>query len=84
MTDPATALETMAQRVRANKADEFAGCIVIIPPETADGKGGETIELLLIDPKRDPASFWSTVKAKAEIAEAEFVQNNSRPQLGFR
>jgi hypothetical protein len=84
MNDPATMLEAMAQRIRANNAAEFAGCIVIIPPATDDGRGGDAIELLLIDPKRDPANFWSTVKAKAEIGEAEFVQSHTRPNLGFR
>lgn len=84
MIDPAKVLEDMATRVRANNPAEFAGCIVIIPPATDDGRGGDTIELLLIDPKRDPANFWSTVKAKAEISEAEFVQNHTRPNLGFR
>jgi hypothetical protein len=84
MTDAADRLMAMAARIKANNPDEFAGCIVIIPPVSQDGRAGESIELLLIDPKRDPANFWSTVKAKAEIGEAEFVQAHQRPNLGFR
>lgn len=84
MSSPAEILEAMAKRVRDNDPNEIAGVIVIIPPASDDGRSGETVELLLIDPKRDAANFWSTVKAKAEIGEAEFVQNHTRPNLGFR
>lgn len=83
-TDPATMLENMAARIRANKVDEFGGVILIIPPLSDDGRAGEPIELLLIDPKRDPANFWSTARAKLEIGANEFQMNNSRPNMGFR
>jgi hypothetical protein len=84
VSGPAEKLEAMAKRIRDNAPEEFAGCIVIIPPASDDGRAGDAVELLLIDPKRDPANFWSTVKAKAEIGEAEFVQSHQRPNLGFR
>ena len=77
-------LEAMAQRIRANKVDEFGGVVLIIPPPSDDARSGEPIELLLIDPKRDPANFWSTARAKLEIGANEFQMNNQRPNLGFR
>jgi hypothetical protein len=84
MSDAADRLEAMAKRIRANKDDEFAGCICILPPASDDGRTGESIELLLIDPKRDPVNFWSTARGKLEIAANEFQMQNQRPNLGFR
>jgi hypothetical protein len=86
MTDAADRLEAMAARIRANKDDEFAGAICIIPPQSDDphGSDSETIELLLIDPKRDQANFWSTAKAKLEVAITNFQLQHQRPNLGFR
>lgn len=82
--DPAKMLEAMATRVRNNGPEEFGGVILIIPPPSDDGRAGEPIELLLIDPKRDPANFWSTARAKLEIAANDFQMQNQRPNLGFR
>lgn len=84
MNDPAEKLDAMAKRIRDNDPNEFGGCILIIPPTSDDGRTGEPIELLLIDPKRDPANFWSTARAKLEIAANEFAMQNQRPNLGFR
>lgn len=84
MSAPAELLRAMAKRIEANAEDEFAGCFVVIPPQTQDGRTGDTLEILLIDPQRDPRNFWGTVKTKVEIAHHEFTQNYETPQLGYR
>jgi len=82
MATPAEILRAMAERVDRNREEEFAGCIVIIPPADRNGQEGESIELLLIDPARDLANFWSTAKSKAAIAADEFVAQQQVPALG--
>lgn len=82
MADPAELFRAMADRIGRNDPAEFAGAILIVPPDSADGRGGEAIELLLIDPKRDLANFWSTAKSKAAIAADEFVAQQQHP-YGF-
>lgn len=85
MTDAADRLEAMAKRIRANNPSEFAGCVVVIPPASDDPQSDtESIELLLIDPRRDQANFWSTAKAKLEVAVTQFQLQHTRPNLGFR
>jgi hypothetical protein len=80
--DPAQLFEDMANRIRRNDPGEFAGCMLIVPPSSQDGRTGEPIELLLIDPKRDAVNFWSTAKSKTAIAADEFVQQHNVPPLG--
>jgi hypothetical protein len=59
----------MAARIERNEASEFAGALLVVPPE-----GGEMIAILLVDPQRDMAHFWSTVAAKVTIAAREFEE----------
>ena len=80
--DPAQKFRDMAERIEANKAEEFGGAILIIPPESPDGRGGDPIELLIIDPAQDLANFWSTAKSRAAIAADEFIAQQSVPPLG--
>lgn len=75
-------LRAMADRIERNDEAEFAGCIVVLPPETPDGRGGDGIEILLIDPTRNPRNFWATAKAEVEIGEHNFNENASTPQFG--
>jgi hypothetical protein len=84
MHDAAERLVAMAERIRHNAEEEFAGCLVVLPPEGVNGQGGEAIELLLIDPKRDAVNFWSTVRAKVEIGERTFQAQIEQGHLGFR
>ncbi len=84
MTAPAELLRAMAARIERNSEDEFAGCIVVLPPPMPDGRGGDTIEILLIDPKLNARNFWATAKAEVEIAEHNFNEANSTPHLGYR
>lgn len=41
----------------------FAGACVIVPP----AGGGETVEVLLLDEKADPAQFWATVMTRIQM-----------------
>jgi hypothetical protein len=84
MSAPAELLRAMAARIERNSEDEFAGCIVVLPPVMLDGRGGEPIEILLIDPTRNARNFWATAKAEVEIAEHNFNEANSTPHLGYR
>lgn len=84
MSAPAEMLRAMATRIERNSEDEFAGCIVVIPPLSHDGSRGTPIEILLIDPKLNARNFWATAKAEVEIAEHNFNEANSTPHLGYR
>lgn len=61
--------EEMAARIAKITYGEFAGAVVIIPPD------GEPIAFLTTDPKPDLMQFWSAVKARVEIRAAEAVQS---------
>jgi hypothetical protein len=84
MSSPAELLRAMADRIERNSESEFAGCFVVIPPQTPDGRGGDTVEMLLIDPTGDAANFWSTAGNKLDTAVGRFKEINSTPQLGYR
>jgi hypothetical protein len=53
----------MARALVHNKGQGFGGAVVIVPPDN----GGESIELLLLDSRGDPAQFWATVKSRLEL-----------------
>jgi hypothetical protein len=83
VTTPADVFRAMAARIDRNDPAEFAGAILIVPPPSSDGRGGDPIEILLIDPHRDLANFWSTVKSKAQIGADEFVALQQSPPMGW-
>jgi hypothetical protein len=68
----------MAERIDRNPSEEFGGAVLIVPPA-----GGEAIEILLIDPKKDLAAFWGTVQAKVQVAVAE-MQERQNSAFGMR
>lgn len=61
-------LKEMAERCSKNIDNDFAGTVVIFPPE------GDAIAYIILDPKHSSAMFWSNIKVKAEIALAELDQ----------
>ena len=67
------AFETMAERIAKIPEHEFAGAVVILPPE------GDPIAFLTTDPKPDMMQFWAAVKARVEIRAAEAIQNATQP-----
>lgn len=82
MSAPAELLRAVAARIDRNPEDEFAGCIVVIPPPTPDGRSGETLEIVMIDPERDAANFWTMAAWKLDVAVGRFKQIHETPQLG--
>jgi hypothetical protein len=68
----------MAERCDRNEEDEFGGCIVIIPPSSDQGEA-EPIAVLLVDPARNQATFWSTVKGTANNAADEWQAQQQMP-----
>ena len=84
MSSPAEILREMADRIERNRENEFAGCFVVIPPQTPDGRGGETLEILMIDPNQDPGNFWTQAAYKLDGAIGRFKTLHETPQLGYR
>jgi hypothetical protein len=85
MRDAAERLITMAERIRRNAPEDFAGCIVVLPPEVNGQVAGDPIEILLLDPKQDTGrNFWATARAEVEIGERTFNQRQEALQTGFR
>lgn len=54
----------MAQRIEHNADAGFGGACVIIPP----AQSGDPIEVLLLDNAADPATFYSTVSTRLQLA----------------
>ena len=63
----ATPFREMADRIERNLPAEFAGAILIVPPE-----GGKPIEVMIADPTKDPEAFWAMAGAKIQIATEEY------------
>lgn len=59
--------QAMADRIRHNADQKFGGAFVVVPP---DGQG-DTLEVLILDTKMEPAQFWSTLKTKCDMALSE-------------
>ena len=78
--DPAKPFSDMAALVAHNAQNSFGGACVIVPPPNA----GANVELLMLDPKVDPAQFWSTLKTKIEIVLAELDAKHRQVLLRIR
>ena len=74
----ATILRRLADQIDKNDADSFGGVAVIVPPQDA----GAPIELLILDPARNAAQFYATIKTRLE-AQLEDLQNQQRTAQGF-
>jgi hypothetical protein len=72
MTPPANLFRMMASRIERNADEEFGGAVLIVPPS-----GAAAIEILLIDPRRDAASFWGAVQGKVAVAVAELQEQQN-------
>lgn len=68
----------MADRIERNDPAEFGGALLLVPPD-----GGDPVELLLIQPTRDLALFWSTVNSLVQIKAREF-EEKARANDPFR
>lgn len=72
--DNANPFKAMAETIELNKEKSFSGAFVIAPP------GRDTVEIILLNNKPDPAMFWSLVRTRAEIALAEIQQEEKQGQ----
>jgi hypothetical protein len=81
MVNPVEILRAMADRIERNHEDEFAGCIVVIPPPSDNGDDPH-LEILLIDPAQDVANFWSNAQGKVN-GTAEDWKNRNSTQRSF-
>ncbi len=74
----ASQFRLMADRVEHNQGSGFGGAAVIVPP----AQGGEPVELLILDPKADPAQFWGAIYTRAQL-EVNALQDRRQMQQGF-
>lgn len=71
MSEPAQHFSDMAARIQRADPQEFAGAIVIVPPE------GDPIAILISEaPHPDLPQFWSIAKTRVEIRLAEAQQKS--------
>jgi hypothetical protein len=68
----------MGARILHNAGQAFGGSFVVIPP----ANGGDPLEALILDPKQDPATFWTLLKTKCDLAISELDQRSRQQQAG--
>jgi hypothetical protein len=72
----------MADRIRRIDPDDFGGCVVVIAPPDPNTREVVTIEILVVDPARNLANFWSVAAKQTEITAAEVMAAHQNPGLG--
>lgn len=72
-------LRRVADQIERMDADTFGGVAVIVPPQD----GGDPIEVLILDPKKNPAQFYSTIQTRLQIDTAELATQGRQQQAGF-
>lgn len=77
-TSHAQPFQDMAARLCRNADQAFGGAFVVIPP----ANGGDPLEALILDPKQDPATFWTLLKTKCDLAIGELDQKARNQQAG--
>lgn len=75
--DNAEPFARMANKIRHNVADHFAGAFVIMPPT------GEPIEVLILEPAANEAVIWGQIKARIEMKLADLEDAQRRGQSGW-
>lgn len=75
----AAILRRVADQIEKMDADTFGGVAVIVPPQD----GGDPIEVLILDPKKNIGQFYSTVLTRVQFEMGEMEQR-SRQQQAFR
>lgn len=82
MSSKSEPFKEMAVRIERNVEGEFAGAIVIVPPD------GDPISLALFDPKKDGLAFWALVRSKVEFEAEDYTQKkqaeHNAPNFGPR
>jgi hypothetical protein len=75
MSSTADHFTSMAARIERIDEAEFAGAVVIVPPE------GEPIVFLTTDPKPDLPQFWATVETRVQIKKAEALDRATQSNV---
>ena len=77
-----TILRRLADQIDKNDADTFGGVAVIVPPQDA----GAPIEILILDPAKNAAQFYATIKTRLEgqLADLEVLQRQAQAGFGRR
>jgi hypothetical protein len=76
--DPAAAFSRMADKIRHNAENGFAGAFVIVPPGD-----GPAIEVLILEPASNEAVIWGQIKARIEMRLADIEDAQRRGQTGW-
>lgn len=66
---------SMADRIEKNDDADFGGAVVIIPP---DENG--SIEMLVLDSRKDVLHFWTQIKTVVDIAQNEYLTKIKQQQ----
>jgi hypothetical protein len=72
-------LRRLADQIDKNDNSTFGGVAVIVPPEN----GGDPIEVLILDPKKNAAQFYATIKTRLEGQLADLETSQRQQQAGF-
>lgn len=84
MSELSELFRQMAERIEKVGDDEFGGALLVVPPPDQSGQN-HAIEVLLIDPKRDPANYWAMATSKIQTAAAVFEEKaRAMDQQRFR
>jgi len=84
VSDIVALFRQMADRIEKNDAKEFGGALLVVPPPDQNGQL-QALDVLLIDPRRDPVAFYAMALSKVQIAAAMFEeQARARERQGFR
>ncbi len=75
----AVILRRLADTIEKMDADAFGGVAAIVPPQD----GGDPIELLIVDPKKNAAQFYATIKTRLET-QLDDLNTTMRSQQAFR
>lgn len=86
MQSPADLFRAMASRIEAMKPEEFAGAILIVPPDTDAQDLPGAIEVLTIEAQPDIGHFWGGAKIRVDAAAADVQQAllTRKSGMGFR
>jgi hypothetical protein len=78
----AVILRRLADQIDLNDPASFGGVAVIVPPQDA----GEPIEVLILDPKKNAAQFYATIKTRLEgqLSDLEVLQRQQQAGFGRR
>lgn len=75
--DMAEPFTRMANKVRHNVDNGFAGAFVIVPPT------GDPIEVLILEVDANEAVIWGQIKARIEMKLADLEDAQRRGQSGW-